>query len=780
MTPLNLHESSNGDSPQKKGTFFHLFENKKIKEIIDFLKNRSPFSKLNEDEYKKIARLITVDTFSEGKEVFDIKAPPADLFIIREGKVRIWGLKRIEKMGIQSDLIQQFAILSEGQIIGDMCCYNLEPRSAFATALSPSTIIYRINKIGFENLMDENASIAQCVLYELTKKLDASNETLLLQNSKNFSPLNSPKQESPEGKIPTLLENSLQWKKIKSESGTLVNLIFELALSLLRDKSFKDYKCLIFRDCFHALISKFPNDLTIKDCAKLGFASRALPELKDYSEILKQIWESFFAENIQPEPKMAIKARILKDCLDSWKTCPFQCPTKTAKKMMILNSCSLFKNIGQEQKFSFIEKIALIKVKPGQIIYKQDEKNTSDMCVIGNGIFSVVRNLEEIALLEKGKHFGEMALIIRLLKGESSNRTASVSAVSYGTLLRIDFALFRQLFNEFNGFRQLIFQEVIKRIRRNNELCTSELKSPKFVKVKSPKKKNNAFVKALQFGISQSNIFSFLNEENDLTREVRNKILNIKEKDNAIQKLDRIFNHTEKIDPASIKLNLIQLYDISRHLIMSDYNAIVKRITVNGFLIHDHKYESPSKGEFFFKLLEGIYKSGFQTNRSENEIHQEVETILEGSKNEWPLEKALMFFQDRFSILCLEVLRMCTFNAFSVAILKNRELSPTHYNNPEFKIGSPGQDCEIHIKVKDSLNYEVAQIRKYTILNEEGNRENPHATIPLKLIFVRTGTSLEIFLEIPRSSGFLVGDNDKISKKILEGTFEKCHLNSKF
>lgn len=137
-----------------------------MEDIIAFLKNHPYFSYLTETEQKEFPSIFTVETFKKDEVIFKKGDIGDRLFIVKEGMVRIFI--------VDSDNEETIAVMKQGDIFGELSLYDTQPRSAYASALIPTTLL-AISREKFDELKNKNPQIAskifQIMLKIISKRL---------------------------------------------------------------------------------------------------------------------------------------------------------------------------------------------------------------------------------------------------------------------------------------------------------------------------------------------------------------------------------------------------------------------------------------------------------------------------------------------------------------------------------------------------------------------------------------------------------------------------------
>ncbi|HAX61991.1 MAG TPA: hypothetical protein DCX95_05495 [Elusimicrobia bacterium] len=135
-------------------------------DITAFLKNHPYFSYLTETEQKEFAAILSLESFKKDDVIFKQGDMGDRLFIVKEGMVGIFIVDR--------DNEETIAVMKEGDIFGELSLYDTQPRSAYASALTQTTLL-AISREKFDELKNKNPQIAskifQIMLKIISKRL---------------------------------------------------------------------------------------------------------------------------------------------------------------------------------------------------------------------------------------------------------------------------------------------------------------------------------------------------------------------------------------------------------------------------------------------------------------------------------------------------------------------------------------------------------------------------------------------------------------------------------
>jgi CRP-like cAMP-binding protein len=135
---------------------------------INYLKSVIPFSKLPESSLQSISQDLKKVNYPAGKIIIEAGEEGDSLYIIEEGSVQIY----IKESGSGDKII--LSQLSRGDYFGEMALITGEPRSATVEALE-NVDLYRLDKKGFDKLINENPSISLYLSHMLSQRLKNAN-----------------------------------------------------------------------------------------------------------------------------------------------------------------------------------------------------------------------------------------------------------------------------------------------------------------------------------------------------------------------------------------------------------------------------------------------------------------------------------------------------------------------------------------------------------------------------------------------------------------------------
>ena len=197
---------------------------------IEYLRKLKPFQDISEANFNAIADQISDVEFPENTTILKQGEPGESLFIIKRGTVRVL----IKAPNNNEDI--ELTRLKEGDYFGEMALLTGEPRSASIETVTPVALL-RLNKSGFETLLNDNPKIALALSHMLSRRLQATNYQLL-ESEKHYHDMIFPSGDLSDINFPELLkfceQNSLtgnlkldtgeQHAVLKFDKGNLLNI----------------------------------------------------------------------------------------------------------------------------------------------------------------------------------------------------------------------------------------------------------------------------------------------------------------------------------------------------------------------------------------------------------------------------------------------------------------------------------------------------------------------------------------------------------------------------
>jgi CRP-like cAMP-binding protein len=117
-----------------------------------YLENFNLFKGLCSDEMEKLMKSTVMKEAKKGQYIYFPEEPSSSVFLLKEGKIKIGSFSEDGKEVIK-------AILSQGEIFGELSLAGEGTRSDFAQALTDNVVICAMSKEDMEMLMEKNAKI---------------------------------------------------------------------------------------------------------------------------------------------------------------------------------------------------------------------------------------------------------------------------------------------------------------------------------------------------------------------------------------------------------------------------------------------------------------------------------------------------------------------------------------------------------------------------------------------------------------------------------------------
>ncbi len=169
------------------------------------LKELEIFEELPEEAYREIIEMADTIDLNEEEVLFHVAEPGDKLYVIAAG------LLKVSRQDPLSEREKTLALLSKGEIVGEMACMADQGRSGTATAVHDSRLL-AFTKEEFVNLFEKYSQIGLNLFNTLSKRLlEVDNELF------NFAFLNIP------GRLVTCLFRLAEKFGQEIEDGVLIN-----------------------------------------------------------------------------------------------------------------------------------------------------------------------------------------------------------------------------------------------------------------------------------------------------------------------------------------------------------------------------------------------------------------------------------------------------------------------------------------------------------------------------------------------------------------------------
>lgn len=137
---------------------------------INALKAVPFFAQLNNSELLELGRSLVRRRFNPGQVIFHLGDPGGLLYIVEQGKVKIY-YPNSEGQEVV------LAILGSNECFGDLALFDDSPRSATAETLEP-THVYTLHREEFMRYIRNNPEFAITLMGQLAKRIRQMNEQI--------------------------------------------------------------------------------------------------------------------------------------------------------------------------------------------------------------------------------------------------------------------------------------------------------------------------------------------------------------------------------------------------------------------------------------------------------------------------------------------------------------------------------------------------------------------------------------------------------------------------
>jgi cAMP-binding proteins - catabolite gene activator and regulatory subunit of cAMP-dependent protein kinases len=127
-----------------------------LESITEILRKIPLFSELNANQHAEIIKRIVLNYYPGGYMIFNEGEPGDALFIIKQGRVRIY-----HEAAIPSEE-KELKILGVNDFFGEMSLIEEKPRNAKAKTLE-ETALFKLSKYDFMQLISENPGMASII-----------------------------------------------------------------------------------------------------------------------------------------------------------------------------------------------------------------------------------------------------------------------------------------------------------------------------------------------------------------------------------------------------------------------------------------------------------------------------------------------------------------------------------------------------------------------------------------------------------------------------------------
>lgn len=136
--------------------------------MVDYLRKIDLFKDLSDENFNHILEYLTEESYPAGSKIIEAGKKGDCLYIIVQGKVRVF-----ITLTDDSDQIV-LSTLSRGDYFGEMALLTGEPRSANVETISRTELL-KLDKQGFEKLIDLNPVIVRSLSNMLSQRLKSAN-----------------------------------------------------------------------------------------------------------------------------------------------------------------------------------------------------------------------------------------------------------------------------------------------------------------------------------------------------------------------------------------------------------------------------------------------------------------------------------------------------------------------------------------------------------------------------------------------------------------------------
>jgi uncharacterized 2Fe-2S/4Fe-4S cluster protein (DUF4445 family) len=165
--------------PHMRDRFPHLepmFEKMRHQRNLRLLKNTAFFADLPDPLLERVAKTVTEQKVRKRKPIFKQGSDPQAFWIVKEGAVKI----TVSRDGRKETTLAE---LGPGEFLGEMAILEGRPHSATATANALNTILLRIGRDDFQQLLREAPDFALKITRVLSERLHQTDELLVAKEA---------------------------------------------------------------------------------------------------------------------------------------------------------------------------------------------------------------------------------------------------------------------------------------------------------------------------------------------------------------------------------------------------------------------------------------------------------------------------------------------------------------------------------------------------------------------------------------------------------------------
>jgi len=141
-----------------------------VNQLASFLRGVELLNGLSGEDLGRVAQSCQLSRFRRAERIFSESQPGASLYVVMEGRVKIFGSSSQGRS-------KTFAYLEPGDFFGEMSLIDEEARSASASALEDSVLIM-LKSEDFRKLVLSRPSIALTMLHTLSSRLRRANREI--------------------------------------------------------------------------------------------------------------------------------------------------------------------------------------------------------------------------------------------------------------------------------------------------------------------------------------------------------------------------------------------------------------------------------------------------------------------------------------------------------------------------------------------------------------------------------------------------------------------------
>jgi CRP-like cAMP-binding protein len=150
---------------------FNMFNGRDDEPRLQELRELSLFKTLSAREMRELDVLLHERTYQKGETIFDQGDTGLGLFIVVEGRVKIFS---------SHTALQQLAPeMGRGDFFGELSLFDEETRTARAMAAEPTRVV-ALFRTEFFSLLERNRSIGAKILFELSRTVCQRSRRLAL------------------------------------------------------------------------------------------------------------------------------------------------------------------------------------------------------------------------------------------------------------------------------------------------------------------------------------------------------------------------------------------------------------------------------------------------------------------------------------------------------------------------------------------------------------------------------------------------------------------------